>query len=110
MDVTREERIELMLEVARTEARGTVGYFEHLFSLEPLEEDIPVTGECAADIATLETIIAEGVPMLELPLNKALVAKSLIGTLNFCPLQVAGEFTFREEVQAFIAGLEHLTG
>jgi hypothetical protein len=54
--------------------------------------------------------MAEGVPLIELPLNKAMVALDLILTLNSCPLEVAGEFTFRDETQAFIAGLEHLAG
>jgi hypothetical protein len=109
-DITAEEGAAQVLEFARAEAPGTVAYLEHVISIPPLEEEIEVTGECQADLATLEKIIADGVPMVELPLNKAMVALDLIGTINFCPLQVAGEFTFREETQAFIAGLEHLAG
>lgn len=109
-DVTSAVGDELILEFARAEAPGTVDYLEHVMAIPPLDEEIEVTGECRPDIATLEKIMAEGVPLIELPLNKAMVALDLILTLNSCPLEVAGEFTFRDETQAFIAGLEHLAG
>lgn len=110
LDMTDEEGSALFLAVAQREAPGAVGYFESILSMTVSLYGKEVTGDCLTDLATLETIIDEGTPMIELPLAEQWLVLQLTGSINYCSLQTQGEFYFREEVQEFFAGFEHLGG
>lgn len=104
MDMTDEEGSALFLEVAQQEAPGAVGYFTAIMEINEALEGRTSTGECAADIALFEEVVAGGVPWVDLPLPEQWYVMNLMGSIGFCSLQTQGELRFRDEVVAFLAG------
>lgn len=102
--VTDEEGTDLFLAIARQEAPGAVGYFEAQLAMTEALEGREATGDCRTDIATFESIVAGGVPLVDLPLPEQWLVLSLMSSIGYCSLQTQGELMFREEVQEFLAG------
>ncbi len=104
LSMTDEEGAALFLEVAEQEAPGAVGYFAAILAINEALGDRQSTGECAADIATFEEVVAGGVPWVDLPLPEQYLVLNLMSSIGFCSLQTQGELRFRPEVEEFLAG------
>jgi hypothetical protein len=104
LDMTEEEGAALFLEVADQEAPGAVGYFKAILDINEALGDRQSTGECQADIAIFEDVVAGGVPFVDLPLPEQWLVLNLMGSIGFCSLQTQGELRFRPEVEEFLAG------
>ncbi|HWL49275.1 MAG TPA: hypothetical protein VNT92_05310, partial [Acidimicrobiia bacterium] len=66
LDMTEEEGAALFLEVAEQEAPGAVGYFTAIMAINEALDGRQSTGECRADIATFEDVVAGGIPFVDL--------------------------------------------
>ena len=104
LDVSEEEGVALFLEVAEQEAPGAVGYFAAIMAINEELGERQSTGECQADIATFEDVVAGGVPFVYLPLPEQWLVLNLMGSIGFCNLQTQGELISRPEVEEFLAG------
>jgi hypothetical protein len=104
LDVSEEEGVALFLEVAEQEAPGAVGYFAAIMAINEELGERQSTGECQADIATFEDVVAGGVPFVDLPLPEQWLVLNLMGSIGFCNLQTQGELISRPEVEEFLAG------
>lgn len=104
VDVSEEEGVALFLEVAEQEAPGAVGYFAAIIAINEELGERQSTGECQADIATFEDVVAGGVPFVDLPLPEQWLVLNLMGSIGFCNLQTQGELISRPEVEEFLAG------
>ena len=104
LDMTEEDGAALFLEVAEQEAPGAVGYFTAIMAINEALDGRQSTGECQADIAIFEDVIAGGVPFVDLPLPEQWLVLNLMGSIGFCNLQTQGELRFRPEVEEFLAG------
>ena len=102
--MTDEEGSALFLEVAEQEAPGAVGYFAAILAINEALGDRQSTGECAADIALFEEVVAGGVPWVDLPLPEQFLTLNLMSSIGFCSLQTQGELRSRPEVEEFLAG------
>lgn len=110
LEATEEEGAALFMELAAAEAPGAVGYFQRMLEIQDEQGDLEAVGECQPDVETFEAIVAEGVPMLDLPLGKQIVVLGLMGSLGYCSLQTQGELFYRPEVQEFLAGVDLTAG
>ena len=104
LDVSEEEGVALFLEVAEQEAPGAVGYFAAIMAINEELGERQSTGECQADIATFEDVVAGGVPFVDLPLPEQWLVLNLMGSIGFCNLQTQGELISRPDVEEFLAG------
>ena len=104
LDLSDAEGTALFFAVAQQEAPGAVGYFAAVIEINEALGDRQSTGECRADIALFEEIVAGGVPWVDLPLPEQWLVLNLMSSIGFCPLQVQGELRFRPEVEEFLAG------
>ncbi|MGH8947759.1 MAG: hypothetical protein ACRDXF_02780 [Acidimicrobiia bacterium] len=102
--MTEEEGAALFLEVAEQEAPGAVGYFTAIMAINEALDGRQSTGECQADIAIFEEVVAGGVPWVDLPLPEQWLVLNLMSSIGFCNLQTQGELRFRPEVEEFLAG------
>lgn len=112
VDASGEESFEYMIDLAREEAPGTVPYFEMIRDFtegfgEGFGEgsDTEVSNDCETDIATLQAIVDEGVPMQELPAGELGAIGGLITSISAnCTQDRSLEFFSKEDVAAFMAG------
>lgn len=107
VNATDEESFEYMLAIARAEAPGTVSYFEMI-------RDMAMgfggstgagSGDCEADIAAIEAMIAEHGSMEHLSVADLSTAGGLIMSITSnCSAARAAEFFEREDVSNFLEG------
>jgi hypothetical protein len=94
----------LLIEIARLEAPGAVGYFEAMYEIDRALEGRGATGDCLTDIASMDVIVAEGVKWLDLPLPEQVLVLGLMSSIGFCSLQTQGAFISRPDVAEFFEG------
>lgn len=107
VDATDEESFEYMLAIAQAEAPGTVSYFEMIRDLATGFGDSTGagSGDCEADIATVEALIAEHGSMENLSVADLSTAGGLIMSITSnCSAARAAEFFEREDVSNFLEG------
>ena len=108
VDSTGDESFQYMIDLARQEAPGTVPYFEMIrdFATGMGEgSDIEVSNDCETDIATMQGIVDEGVPMQEMPANELGAVGGLITSISAnCSQERSLEFFSKEDVAAYMAG------
>ncbi|HWL50669.1 MAG TPA: hypothetical protein VNT92_12395, partial [Acidimicrobiia bacterium] len=83
---------------------GAVGYFTAIMAINEALDGRQSTGECRADIATFEDVVAGGIPFVDLALPEQWLVLNLMGSIGFCNLQTQGELISRPEVGEFLAG------
>lgn len=102
VDATDEESFQYMIDLARREAPGTVGYFEWIrdFTAPGGEE---ASGDCEADIAVMQAIIDEGATMDQLSMAELTEVSDLLASISTnCPAERAAEFMSRPSTQEFL--------
>ena len=104
LDITDEAGSALFYELANQVAPGAVGYFMAIVEINEALDGRSSTGECAADIAIFEDVVAGGVPWVELPLPEQWFVLNLMSSIGYCNLQTQGELRSRPEVDEFLAG------
>ena len=108
VDATGEESFQYMIDLASEEAPGTVPYFEMIrdFAAGFGEgSDIAVSNDCETDIATLQAIVDEGVPMQQLPAAELGSIGGLAASISAnCSQDRSLEFFSQEDVAAFMGG------
>jgi hypothetical protein len=106
VEASDEETFEVMIEIARDEAPGTVAYFEWIrdFAVEPAGGS-EVSGDCETDIAAMQAIIDEGGTMADLPLAELTAVGELMTAISTeCSRERADEFLASEDVLAWLGG------
>lgn len=99
-----EESFQYMIDLARDEAPGTVGYLEWIRDIA-IGEGPEATGDCETDIAALESIIGGGGTMAELPLAQVSSVGALMTSITTaCSPERSQEFFNQADVQEFIGG------
>jgi len=99
-----EESFQYMIDLARDEAPGTVGYLEWIRDIA-IGEGPETTGDCETDIAALESIIGEGLAMSELPMAQVSAVGALMTSITTsCSPDRSQEFFNDAEVQEFLGG------
>ncbi|HEX6286289.1 MAG TPA: hypothetical protein VFZ80_02300 [Acidimicrobiia bacterium] len=108
VDASGEESFQYMIDLASREAPGTVPYFEMIrdFAAGVGEgSDIVVSNDCETDIATMQAIVDEGVPMQDMPANELGAMGGLITSISAnCSQERSFEFFSQEDVAAYMAG------
>lgn len=112
VDASGEESFEYMIDLAREEAPGTVPYFEMIRDFAEGfgggfgdDSDAIVSNDCETDIASLQTIVDEGVPMQEMPASDLGVIGGLITSISAnCSQDRSIEFFSQDDVSAFMEG------
>jgi hypothetical protein len=97
-----------LLDLARSEAPGTVAYLEFTFAMlaQAGGEGSPVSGDCDTDIAAVEAIVDGGGTVADLTMAEVNRLTSLMTAIGReCPLEKATEFFERAEIEAFMADL-----
>ena len=93
-----------MIEIAKEEAPGTVGWLEFLATLddEPVvNADLPK--DCDGAIAYVEDVITEGTTMNDVPFNQMTDLSQVLNTISTeCDPAVVSEFFARPEISAFL--------
>lgn len=107
VDATDEESFEFLLQIARDEAPGTVGYFEMIkdLALGVGGSSDGATGDCEADIAAIQAIIDEHGSMEHLGVADITTVGSLMTSITAnCSMERAAEFFEQDDVSAFMEG------
>jgi hypothetical protein len=94
-----DDLVPMLLDIARTEAPGSVAYLELLIASSELD----IAGSCTEDIATLQGYVDDGGTVADLPVEERFHAFSLAASIDgTCSLRTAGEFLNRDEVARFL--------
>jgi hypothetical protein len=108
IDATAEESFQYMIDLASEEAPGTVPYFEMIRDFAGSftgESDTEVSNDCETDIATLQAIIDEGVPMQEVAATELGAIGGLVTSISVnCSQERSLEFFSQEDVTEFMGG------
>lgn len=107
VNATDEESFEFMLSIAEAEAPGTVGYFSMIrdMALGFGGSSGEASGDCEADIAAIEAMIAEHGSMEHLSVADLSAAGGLIMSITSnCSATRAAEFFERDDVSSFLEG------
>ncbi len=106
VEASDEESFEFMIDFAESEAPGTVGYLEWIRDFAGAMSEGTGTessGDCETDIAAIQAIVDEGVPMSQLPLSEMGSIGSLVTSISMnCSAERAGEFFSQADVAAFL--------
>ncbi len=98
-----EEAFAAIVEIAESEAPGTVGYLEWVQSFATGVQESEVSGDCETDMAALQEIVDEGGTMGELSMVQVVEVGSLVASVSTtCPPEQAEEFFAQEDVAAFL--------
>jgi hypothetical protein len=107
LDLSNEEGIAFMMEIAERDAPGTLAYFawleEFLASVD--DSTSAVSGDCETDIAALQAIVDQGGTMAEMTLGDVTAVTALMGALaSECPPGRFQEFLEQPDVAAWQSG------
>jgi hypothetical protein len=93
------ELIDPLIELARSEAPGSVAYLELLLAVSELR----TSESCTEDIDALQTYVDAGGTIDDLTTAERWLAFDLATAINsWCSLQTAGEYLSRGEVERFL--------
>jgi hypothetical protein len=115
IDASDEESFEFLIGLARDEAPGTVSYFEMLRDFMGSGDGTgdgtgdgdgaQASGECEADIATLQALVDGGGTVRDLDFADLAAVASLSTSIGLnCSPDRASEFFSQEDVTAFLEG------
>ena len=107
LDLSNEEGIALMREIAERDAPGTLAYFIWLeeFLAEMESGGAAVSGDCETDIAALQAIIDQGGTMADLTMGEMSAVTSLMTALTTeCSPERFQEFFEQPDVAAWSSG------
>ncbi len=96
-----------LLELARAEAPGSVGWLEYVNSLgpEPLGDEMTFDGDCSDALAVVERYVDEYDGMQDVPVRQLReLGDALAGAAELCSPDEASELFQRDDVTAFLSG------
>jgi hypothetical protein len=103
LDATTEESFAAMIEFARNEAPGTVGYFEFLQQFATAASGT-VSEDCETNIAAAQEFVDRGGSMQDLTLAESTQLGQLFAAIsNTCSPERAGEWFAEEDVNEFMS-------
>lgn len=104
VDVDDEEAFEFMVDFARREAPGTVGYMSWIADFAGNALGTETSGDCETDIAAVQAIVDQGGTINDLPLTEVASVGQLVGSVAMvCSATRAAEFFSQPDVEAFLA-------
>lgn len=106
LDLSTEDSIAFMREVAERDAPGTVGYFAWLEEfITASESGSTASGDCETDIAALQVYVDQGGTMSDLTLGDMTAVGSLMTAVSTeCSPERFQEWISQEDVAAWTAG------
>jgi hypothetical protein len=107
LDLSDEEAIAFMMEIAERDAPGTAAYFAWLEEFMTAADDgaAAVSGDCETDIAALQAYVDQGGTMSDLTMGEITAVGSLMTALSTeCSPERFQEWVSQEDVAAFIGG------
>lgn len=97
LDMGIDENFELMIDIARDEAPGTVAYFEWIRDFAGSVTEVSTSGDCEANIAAVQEYVDRTESMNDLTMAELSAVGSLFGAItNTCSAERANQF-FSEE-------------
>jgi hypothetical protein len=107
LDLSTEDSIAFMREIAEQDAPGTVAYFEWLeeFIVSMDDGGVSASGDCETDIAALQVYVDQGGAMSELTLGDVAAVTSLMTAVSTeCSPERFQEWISQEDVAAWAGG------
>jgi hypothetical protein len=107
LDLSTEDSIAFMREIAEQDAPGTVAYFEWLeeFIVSMDGGGTTASGDCETDIAALQVYVDQGGAMSELTMGEVAAVTSLMTAVSAeCPPERFQEWISQEDVAAWAGG------
>lgn len=106
LDLSDEESIAFMRELAERDAPGTAGYFAWIEDLmASVDDDAAVSGDCETDIAALQEYVDQGGTMADLTFGEITAVGSLMTVVSTeCSPERFQEWTSQEDVAAWAGG------
>jgi hypothetical protein len=94
-----EELVPIIVDIARTEAPGSVPYLELLIA----SSELSIAGSCSKDIAALERYVDAGGTVRDLSVEERFHAFGLVASISAtCSLMTGGRFLSGNEVERFL--------
>ena len=107
LDLSTEDSIAFMREIAEQDAPGTVAYFEWLeeFVTSMDGGGTAASGDCETDIAALQVYVDQGGSMSDLTMGEVAAVTSLMTAVSTeCPPERFQEWISQEDVAAWTGG------